>query len=782
MTDINKPWTPDKGENKQQQTIQQIKKLLSKKNTAPKLDIIQWPMWCMLWIALFDQSPEAQSISWLWFTVWAEFLETKIGLHYCVQLYKPTVSIEDKDIVVSGKIIKVPEDRWSELEKEKFTFLPEGTEVRVKYNQDEGKGELEIMAYPLDLHESTKNTSDASIENFKGQTNIVSTLIGELNDNFERLEKLQSEISKEWTDKQIWTTREKLIQSINFLRTIQSETFKENAYQTIKDSQEYNQVKEYKEEVKRKSQEKEDIQKGFDDLQKVNVEKLRKYNKQQDAHLSNIQEILESETSEEEEKIKNLKIVLSKACSIWLFCIADNFIAQDNTSHTYRNVPYEKEPEYAKWKLNIEEVRKTIGLLIEIQSRYPEILKQLGVADQIKDSIHEWKMKVEENVRNKIYNPCTRGSAIRYDELWTMLGKVCGDDLSVLKDMVAIFDLLMEQRHPDGTNSGSFQYAVQEGISLYMEESKSHREKNKEVLAIDVLNNMNMLEYFGKEFSEQVWIRDIDSPFWMEVFISWAIHPAIEKKYLKLLAQESSKIRSSSFSTANIQEYIKFLTTYFQTKKYEIQKTWSVDKEAIIKEVHEIYQQSLDNKEAEKQRKEKTIACAKEKVQEIFTHLTPEQKKEYFTKVYDQTRWQTHRTWIHTYQEFDNGGISTVISEHSYYGSRWGIERDSQLCIYVNGCKLKSSTWYNNYRDRYDAKNDNYNNQYVEVQEVTKEGEKYIIKVKTWSWSTRILTMSPESIYQIDMKIMTGISWLSQKDTTLLMDAIKFQKELDKKN
>ncbi|MEI6774604.1 MAG: hypothetical protein WCL18_07655 [bacterium] len=106
------------------------------------------------------------------------------------------------------------------------------------------------------------------------------------------------------------------MESINFLRTIQNEEFKENAYQAIKDSKEHQQIKDYKKEVEIKNQEKEEIEKGFNDLQKVNVEKLRKYIKQQNTHISKIQKILENEIEIEQKKTNDLKLALTKACSI----------------------------------------------------------------------------------------------------------------------------------------------------------------------------------------------------------------------------------------------------------------------------------------------------------------------------------------------------------------------------------------------------------------------------------------------------------------------------------
>lgn len=773
---INKPTTTsDAGEEKQKIKIDQVKQLLSNKNTAPQLQIIQWPIWCMLWIALFDQSPEAQSIWWLWFTLWLEIKDVKIALQYCVELYKSSVNIEDEYIIVSGKIIKVPEDKLSEIEKEKFTFLPEWTEVQVKYDQNAWRGKLEILSYPLDLHQNISDTIDASLENFTWKTNVVSTLVWELNEYYIQLQKVTIDKNADSVSRSIEINKIKtdLIQSINLLRSSKDESFKEETYLAIQESPEYKKIKDFK--TQRKLEKKQEIkysEEEFDSMQKSNIEKLTKYVLLQNTHIDTIQKILEDETIWEEVKLDSLKLSLSKVCSDWIFTIADNFIAQDNTSYVFRKVPYEQEPEYVKWKLNIEEVHKTINLLTAIQEKYPDLLKQVWIAQQIKNSIHDRKVQVEKNVSNKIYNPFTRAEAIRYEHLWNMLAMVCWDDVSVLNDMIWIFDLLVQQRHPDWTNSGSFTGTVEYNISEYIKTSKLLENK-------DIPLTKNLVEYLDKEYLDKIWFNDIDSDFWMDMLINGMQNTDTEKSSFEFLEEFQSQIsKSSLFPDAKISHYLEFVKIFFNTQKYVLRKWWIIQKEKIIAQLQDAYKNNLSYNETIKQRKLQIITKADKRAKELFKELSTEQRREYFTKVYTQTRWQTHNTGIYKYQEFDDASIITIISEHSYYGSRWGIERDSKLCLYVNECAQTSSTWNQNYRDRYDSKNDNYNNQYVDVLEVKKENDTYVITVKTWTDATRTLTMSPKNNYTINTPILLELSWIAQEDKKLFEEAIKFQKEL----
>jgi hypothetical protein len=57
--------------------------------------------------------------------------------------------------------------------------LPEGTEVKIRYNQDTSTGDIEITSYPLSLYdESNKEdiTIDDDLEIEENQINVVSKL------------------------------------------------------------------------------------------------------------------------------------------------------------------------------------------------------------------------------------------------------------------------------------------------------------------------------------------------------------------------------------------------------------------------------------------------------------------------------------------------------------------------------------------------------------------------------------------------------------------------------
>lgn len=114
----------------------------------------------------------------------------------------------------------------------------------------------------------------------------------------------------------------------------------------------------------------------------------------------------------------------------------------------------------------------------------------------MRESVHEWKLNVEENVKNRVYNPFTRSDAIRYDDVRQMLAKVCGDG-SVLHDMASIFDLLVEQRHQDGTNSYNFTNTVESHIGEYMQQ-------NKGLLGKDMMFTLNVVKYANDEMKKEI--------------------------------------------------------------------------------------------------------------------------------------------------------------------------------------------------------------------------------------------------------------------------------------
>ena len=128
---------------------------------------------------------------------------------------------------------------------------------------------------------------------------------------------------------------------------------------------------------------------------------------------------------------------------------------------------------------------------------------------------------------------------------------------------------------------------------------------------------------------------------------------------------------------------------------------------------------------------------------------------------------------MHSYREFAGGKIIAVISEQSDWDTRGGIERDSQLSLYTNDCTLSSRTGYNNYRDRFDSKNDNYDNQYTEVLDIQQEGDTYKVKVKTGKGREKIEVLLPNSPYQLDMEKLATVKEVSPADKKLFVQALQ---------
>lgn len=284
---ITKPdMTPQNGENNPKKiTLERAKELLSQKNTATKLQIIEWPIGCLLWVTLFDQSPEAQQISWLWFTVLAEFDDEKIGVIYGILLDKKDVWLEGQDIIVGWKIVKAKGDEQSPIGEEKFIFLPEGTEVKIRYNQDTSTGDIEITSYPLSLYdESNKEdiTIDDDLEIEENQINVVSKLTWELNEWFIQIQNGKNDIEKTEKDSFFVQTKEELVKNLNLARKCNDKKYTEEVYNAIKESSEYKYAKNTKQGIKEKKNHIKEDEEKFEVLQKNSIEELRKYTDKQE--------------------------------------------------------------------------------------------------------------------------------------------------------------------------------------------------------------------------------------------------------------------------------------------------------------------------------------------------------------------------------------------------------------------------------------------------------------------------------------------------------------------
>ncbi|MEI7918957.1 MAG: hypothetical protein WCH65_01755 [bacterium] len=146
----------------------------------------------------------------------------------------------------------------------------------------------------------------------------------------------------------------------------------------------------------------------------------------------------------------------------------------------------------------------------------------------MKQSIHDRRLNVEKNVKNGIYNPFTRSDAIRDESLRQMLAKVCNEDRLVLDDMTVIFDLLVQQRHQDGTNSGSFIYSVQENINEYIQQNPS-------LLYKDSISTISTIKYIDDKTINGLKLHDMDSEFWMNFLIQGVQNSETEKVCLDFL-------------------------------------------------------------------------------------------------------------------------------------------------------------------------------------------------------------------------------------------------------
>ena len=96
-----------------------------------------------------------------------------------MQLDKSHATLEGDDIVLPGKIVKMAQEEGAPFTKEKYMFLPEDTQVMIRYNQDTGTGEISILNHPLDLYETSEIQED-TLE----KEAVVSRIIQNLNQLF----------------------------------------------------------------------------------------------------------------------------------------------------------------------------------------------------------------------------------------------------------------------------------------------------------------------------------------------------------------------------------------------------------------------------------------------------------------------------------------------------------------------------------------------------------------------------------------------------------------------
>lgn len=724
------------------------------------LDIVKWPAGCLLGMTLFDQSPELKSISGLWFEIQADVEGKKLLLMYSIMLHKDEVEIEKEDIVVNGTIMKMSEDVESPIGEEKFIFLPAGTQVKVKYNQDTGKGNIEILFYPRSPYEIL-NVTDEEAEEMIAQWQMIpktfSNTVKSLNDRFTKIQQGNRDIDAMKENKDITD----LAESINILRKIPDKEYAEKIYSAIKQSPEYKTVKEYKKELVAKRDGIQWDEEQFAVMEKSGIQTINMYAKNQEAYLKRMEQLMGKDDKE------NLIKLISEACTHGIFMIADNFIAQDSYKAMYRNI--KNTPEYVTGNLHVGTVYKTIKMLSSIHEKYPDMLKETWVIEQIKQSIHERRLAVEENVNGRKYNPFTRSDAIINDDLWKMLASVCGDDPSVFVDMTTIFDLLIQQKHQDGTNSWTFTYGVMKNITEYIN-------TNKTLLDTDLNFKIEVMKYFDKDEDSWKTYKDIDSEFWMEFMVAAMKDGGMEKKFFAILkeALDRKDMSSSLFPSTKLKKYGEFIIRFINMNKYLVRQPWEVNEQKIVQELRDAYRNDVEYKK-------EFIEFAKRRAKDIFRDMSEEQRKEYFIHERND-QWLDHNTWLSNYKEFHEQDIIVVISEHYYRWNRWidggGIQRKSMLTLYTSWCTIYASTWYQQYRDRFYPEQDDYSQQFVEVLEIKEETDGYAVKVITWLNRSQTVKLSSLNTYELKFNALSQVSCVSEKDKQLFIAAEKYKQEL----
>lgn len=605
-----------------------------------------------------------------------------------------------------------------------------------------------------------KKHIDATSQN----SDDLRSAIAHANNSFLQLQKNKNQV-KSWLSKASQSTQSDIIRDILLLKKIDDTAYKYELYQAIQDSPAYQSLKQERTELRSKTKAVKEWETAWGSTEKATIKKMINYQKSYKQSLEDIQLALEQDNNHW------LKLALSGAYEKWIFAIGDDFVTQDIQCTTYEGIPREERPEYVKHNKYL--AYDSINILLQLQEVAPDLLKELWIVDQIQQSIHMRKETVEKNVHNKIYSPFTREYTIRDISLRTMITKMYKDNDSVFKDMVAIFELLLEQRHQDGTNSWSFTGTVKENIHNYIQE-------NQHLLGVAYKYTHMAFPYLDQDQLKNLWCFDIESEFWKKLIVACIQSDKGQEMFKDLIAKVQKKwsITSSQLPQSEINKYLKFWTDFIPLQHYAYLKTWETDVDTVREKGCAAYTDTLTYDKTQKEKKTLLLQKATDRVQKLFSSFSPEQRKAYFKKAYDESRWQNHSTWMCSYQEFDEGKLFTVISEHSYWSSSWWIERDSQLDLYTNNKSLqKASTGYQNYRDRFSASKDNYNNQYFEVLNITKENNSFKIETKTWDNDQKTLLMNPKETYHIDMNIMSELPFITQQDKTLLKDALKIIRE-----
>jgi len=152
------------------------------------------------------------------------------------------------------------------------------------------------------------------------------------------------------------------------------------------------------------------------------------------------------------------------------------------------------------------------------------------------------------------------------------LAKIFKEDSSVFADMTKIFDLLIQQRHEDGTNSGTFINRAHNNINNYLNQ-------NKELIDKDPNYSIACIKYGYSEIKNMFNAYYMDSEIWMNAFIAALKNPDLENSFLQILKdiynhdfKDRRESKKSILPEISWRDYVLFLEGFFKTKKNELKE------------------------------------------------------------------------------------------------------------------------------------------------------------------------------------------------------------------
>lgn len=549
------------------------------------------------------------------------------------------------------------------------------------------------------------------------------------------------------------TVKENLVNSLHFIRKIQDIATKEKLHNAIKTAEPYQKIQQEK---NKKLQEK-----NYQSLMINEEENIKQYRLLQDQFIENLEKSL----------WKNEELIELFSNLNWkrFLDFSEIIISMDSFKETYnyQTTPPKIAEEMDKISTN---QKKIISHLLQIPN---DLLEQSGVFEQIETTIQQRTDQVENNVSQRIYNPHTRSTAIRSRNLRKLVSKIWS--AKNFENLQKIYQLLLKQRHQDGTNSSWFIWEMEECSSLFIDSNKESFGDPKTILA-HPLYIITALEFLEKEEIENLGYFDLSSEVWSHLLYALVKNQEGERLLntaLKTLSNKG-KLLVSKFTAQETQDYSIFLQNLLKAYSYiNPSEKEQISREEINMLTTDHYQTLLKEKQEKKIRALQFSQKVRKRAIEVYNSLSESWKKEYFEKLYDKARGQYHRTGLYSHKEFDGGKISTVINEHSYSSSRWGVERQSQLDLYQNEQLLKYSTGYTTYRDRFDSEKDNYDHQYVGIIDIQQQDGTYLIQAKTWAGNIKTIQAKPRYPVEIDIKTLSELANISESDRKLFLEHLQ---------